>query len=153
MVLGDARVSLTRSPERRYDLIVLDAFSSDAIPVHLLTREAVELYRGRLEDGGVLAFHVSNIFVDLEPVLGDVAAATGMTCMARLDHAPPLKDQELATSRISSDWVALARRPADLGAVAGNPKWEPCSRGGGRPWTDDYSNVLTALLRGPGLRH
>src|SRR6266542_3825668 len=149
VVLGDARVSLTRSPQRRYGLIVLDAFSSDAIPVHLLTKEAVELYRSRLEDGGVLAFHISNRFIDLEPVLGDVARATGMTCVGRFDHAPPLREP-LATSRISSIWVALARRPADLGAVASDPNWQPCSHGrGSRPWTDDYSNVLTALLRGP----
>src|SRR6266545_595676 len=152
VVLGDARVSLTRSPERRYDLVVLNAFSSDAIPVHLLTKEAVELYRSRLEDGGVLAFHISNRFIDLEPVLGDVARATGMTCVGRFDHAPPLREP-LATSRISSIWVALARRPADLGAVASDPNWQPCSHGrGSRPWTDDYSNVLTALLRGPAPR-
>src|SRR6266545_1960750 len=152
VVLGDARFSLTRSPERRYGLIVLDAFSSDAIPVHLLTKEAVELYRSRLEDGGVLAFHISNRFIDLEPVLGDVARATGMTCVGRFDHAPPLREP-LATSRISSIWVALARRPADLGAVASDPNWQPCSHGrGSRPWTDDYSNVLTALLRGPAPR-
>ena len=147
VVLGDARVSLTREPARRYDLIVLDAFSSDAIPVHLLTREAVELYRSRLADGGVLAFHVSNRFIDLEPVLGDVARATGMTCMDRFDRAPPLREP-LATSRISSHWVTLARQAGDLGAVAEDPDWQQCTRGGGRPWTDDYSNVLTALLRG-----
>jgi hypothetical protein len=147
VVLGDARVSLTRQAAQRYDLIVLDAFSSDAIPVHLLTREAVELYRSRLADGGVLAFHVSNRFIDLEPVLWDVARATGMTCMGRFDRGPPLREP-LATSRISSHWVTLARQAWDLGAVAEDPGWQPCTRGGGRPWTDDYSNVLTALLRG-----
>jgi hypothetical protein len=149
VVLGDARVSLARQPDRRYDLIVLDAFSSDAIPVHLLTREAVELYRSRLEGGGVLAFHVSNRFVDLEPVLGDVARATGMACVGRFDQAPPVREP-LATSRISSHWVALARGPGDLGALAGGASWRSCASGGGRPWTDDYSNVLTALLRGAG---
>jgi hypothetical protein len=149
VVLGDARISLARAPDRRYGLIVLDAFSSDAIPVHLLTREAVELYQARLEDGGVLAFHVSNRFIDLEPVLGDLAKATGMTCLERFDYAgAPVG--EAIQGKSASHWLALGRRPADLGKLAADLGWQPCTRGAGPPWTDDYSDVLTALLRGTG---
>jgi hypothetical protein len=152
VVLGDARISLARAPDRRYGLIVLDAFSSDAIPVHLLTREAVELYQARLEDGGVLAFHISNRFIDLEPVLGDLAQATGMTCMGRFDYAG-VSAGEAIKGKSASHWLALGRRPADLGKLATDPGWHPCTRGGtGPPWTDDYSDVLTAMLRGAGRR-
>jgi hypothetical protein len=147
VVLGDARISLAGSPERRYDLIMLDAFSSDAIPVHLLTKEAVELYQARLGDGGVLAFHISNRFVDLEPVLGDLAQATGMTCRGRFD-ASAASAGEAIQGKSSSHWLALGRRPADLGKLATDPGWLPCTRGGSEPWTDDYSDVLTALLGG-----
>jgi hypothetical protein len=151
VVLGDGRISLARSPERRYDLIVLDAFSSDAIPVHLLTKEAVELYQARLEDGGVLAFHISNRFVDLEPVLGDLAQATGMTCMGRFDYSG-VSVGEAIQGKSASHWLALGRRPADLGRLATDAGWLPCTRGGSEPWTDDYSDVLTALLGGTSRR-
>jgi hypothetical protein len=147
VVLGDARISLARSPDRRYDLIVLDAFSSDAIPVHLLTRQAVELYQDRLEAGGVLAFHISNRFVDLEPVLADLAQATGMTCVGRFDYSGA-SIGETIKGKTASHWLALGRQPADLGRLAADPGWLPCTRGGWRPWTDDYSGVATALLRG-----
>jgi hypothetical protein len=149
VVLGDARISLARAADRRYGLIVLDAFSSDAIPVHLLTKQAVELYQARLEPGGVLAFHISNRFVDLEPVLGNVAQASGLTCRGRFDYAGAPLGAGIQ-GKTASHWLALGRRPADLGNLATDPHWRPCRGGAGPPWTDDYSDVLTALLRGTG---
>ena len=78
MVVGDARLRLRDAPDGGYGLIVLDAFSSDAIPMHLLTREALRLYRDKLADGGLIAFHISNRYLDLAPVLGALARDAGL---------------------------------------------------------------------------
>src|SRR5205823_15036304 len=89
IVLGDARVSLGREPPRSVDLLILDAFSSDSIPVHLITREALQLYARVLEPGGVLAFHISNRYIDLEPVIGDLAGDAGLAALTQDDvHVP-----------------------------------------------------------------
>ncbi|HEU5100772.1 MAG TPA: fused MFS/spermidine synthase, partial [Roseiflexaceae bacterium] len=85
MVLGDARLSLASAPDGGYDLIVLDAYSSDSIPMHLITREALALYLRKLAPGGVLAFHISNLYLDLKPALGNLAADAGLASLARDD--------------------------------------------------------------------
>ena len=131
VVLGDARLSLSRPTSRRYGLIVLDAFTSDAIPTHLLTRQALALYRSRLREGGVLALHISNRYLDLEPVVGRLAADAGMACRAQRD--------------LYSKWTALAVRPRDLGAASIDPRWHDCRRGHGAVWTDDFSNLVGSL--------
>lgn len=142
VVLGDARLSLRRSPPARLELMVVDAFSSDSIPVHLLTRQAVELYRSRLAAGGLLAVHISNRYVELEPVLGDIARATGMACVAQRDTS---RDGQTAEGKTGSHWVTLARRPEELGDLRRDLRWHPCERGNRRVWTDDYSNLVSAL--------
>ncbi len=141
LVLGDARLRLRETPDAFYGLIVLDAFSSDAIPVHLLTAQALELYLSKLAPGGMLAFHISNRYLELEPVVGDLAGNTGLVCYGwddRYDDAPQGKD--------ASHWVVLARESKDLGGLLRISRWQPVQ---GRPepkvWTDDFSNILSAL--------
>ena len=82
IALGDGRQSLARQPPGRFGVVVLDAFASDAIPVHLITRQAIELYLSRLQPGGVLLFHISNRYLDLEPVLGNLARDRGLACLS-----------------------------------------------------------------------
>ena len=143
VILGDARLSLSRAA-RRYDLIVLDAYSSDAIPVHLLTREALGLYLDRLAPAGVLAFHISNQHLDLEPVLADLARDAGLVALLQVDtHVTPA---ERAGGKLPSRWAVMARRPADLGALTSDARWAPPRvRADGRVWTDDFSSVLGVL--------
>jgi predicted methyltransferase len=142
VVLGDARLSLERQPDREFGVIVLDAFSSDAIPIHLLTREAVELYRDKLRPGGVLALHISNKYLDLEPVVGNVAREAGLECLSRKDQLGGRR----MWMKSASHWVAMARARADLGRVAREPRWQACLEdSGARTWSDDYSNVLSAF--------
>ena len=86
VVVGDARLRLRDAPDGGYGLIVLDAFSSDAIPMHLLTREALRLYRDKLADGGLIAFHISNRYLDLAPVLGALARDAGLIDRIRRDR-------------------------------------------------------------------
>lgn len=132
VVLGDARLSLARAAGPRYGLFVLDAFSSDAIPTHLLTREALLLYRSRLREGGVLAFHISNNYLDLEPVLGNLASDGGLVCVAQQGR--------------TSHWVAMAQHRSHLGAAGVDARWHDCRRApGSAVWTDDFSNLVGAL--------
>ena len=140
-MLGDARLSLVHAPDKRYDLIVVDAFSSDAIPVHLLTKEALELYLAKLADHGLIAVHISNRYLDLEPVLGSLAGAKGLACVGQYEGE--LSDEEYERGKTASDWVVLTREAADLGPLAQNVRWHTVpSHSRERIWTDDFSNLL-----------
>lgn len=144
VVLGDARLTLAREPDQRFALLVLDAFSSDAIPVHLLTREALALYRRLLEPAGVLLVHISNQHLRLEPVVASLAADAGLLGLTA-EHfvAPGPQEEELD---YSSDWVILMRRREGAGSLAGDKRWRPIvTRAEEKPWTDDYSNVFGAI--------
>jgi predicted membrane-bound spermidine synthase len=146
VVVGDARTSMARL-DRTYDLIVLDAFSSDAVPVHLLTREALQLYLSRLSDGGVLAFHISNRYVRLRRLFSALARDAGLAHVIQIDRQLD-PDSRLSswTGGLPSDWVLLARTRADLAALHLDERWMPIADSPVRVWTDDYSNLL-ALFR------
>ncbi|MEZ5145123.1 MAG: fused MFS/spermidine synthase [Acidimicrobiales bacterium] len=138
--IGDGRLSLEGDADARYDLLVLDAFSSDAIPLHLLTSEAVELYTSRLADKGVLAFHISNRYFDFGPVLARLAAEHGLVGRIEQDQATPAQAEE---GKLDATWVLLARSEDDLGPLASDPRWEPIDRTGEGPlWTDQFSDLL-----------
>ncbi|MBN9518000.1 fused MFS/spermidine synthase [bacterium] len=147
VVLGDARRMLARAPDGAFDVILLDAFSSDAIPVHLLTREALALYVRKLAPGGVLAMHVSNVHLDLPPLIDRLAA----------DHDPPLAarywddhptEAEKADGKTASQWMVLARTTNDLGAMGRGPHWHLVRAARPGPvWRDDFANVLAVWKR------
>jgi hypothetical protein len=123
--------------------MVFDAFSSDAIPLHLVTREALALYLRKLGPRGVLAFHISNRFLDLEPVLANLARDRQLVAYISRDIAMGTLD--IAAAKDSSVWVAMARQAADLGELTTNWKWIPAVTSTQPVWTDDYSNILSAL--------
>jgi spermidine synthase len=142
VVLGDARLSLARADDR-FDLLVLDAFTSDAIPVHLLTREALRVYLARLAPHGVLALHISGKYVRLENVMADLARDAGLACDLRTDR-PDAVAMERGVS--PSTWVVMARSAEDLGALGRRPGWERrTGRAEARVWSDDYSNVFGVI--------
>src|SRR5262249_47316952 len=124
-----------------FDLIVLDAFSSDAIPTHLLTVEAFNLYTRKLAPGGVLAFHLSNRYLDLPPLVARTGSRLDPPFQTRLDTDEPTESQR-ADGKFASTWVVMARDLADLGPVAKDPHWQPISPGDGPVWRDDFSNLL-----------
>ena len=143
VVIGDARLSLARATDERYDLIVLDAFSSDAIPVHLLTREAVALYLSRLMPHGVLAFHISNRHLSLGPVLARVSDSYHLVA---IEQAHRISKPESEAGQSASDWVLMSRDPADLEPLIKNRSWTRLGASSASPlWTDDFSNILTVL--------
>ncbi|MCZ2342708.1 MAG: fused MFS/spermidine synthase [Bacteroidales bacterium] len=157
-ILGDARLKLEQNRAARYGLLLVDAFSSDSIPVHLLTREAVELYRDRVPDDGLIAIHISNRYINLEPVVAILAQETGLVGRVWNDRA------EDYPGKTASSWIILAKSEAQLGelgayradtgfgALAGMAAWNTF-----RPWepfrvdpnvhawTDDYSDVLRVI--------
>ena len=144
VVQGDARLSLARVPDQSYDLIFADAFSSDAVPIHLLTRQALDLYLSKLGEHGLLVFNVTNRYVDLEPVLGALAARAGLVCISCRDEENSLSKSEKIQGKTGSHWVIMARREEDLGSLRNNPAWKPPAVGKAE-WTDDYSNLLGAF--------
>lgn len=141
VVLGDGRLSLAAVPDGSFGLLVLDAFSSDAVPAHLLTREALALYARKLAPGGLLAFHISNQYLSLEPVVAGGAAADGLVGRSR---AGAVTAGEAAEGLSVSAWVVLARDARDLGPLATDPRWGPLSEAG-RGWSDDASSLWSAL--------
>ncbi len=138
VVLGDARLSLEREPDQQFDVLAIDAFSSDAIPVHLITSQALAIYRRHMKPGGVIAFHVTNRFLDLAPVVDGLARAHGL-------HVILIADVPDAPAS-SSDWVLLSDRTELLGKpelteaakeIEAHDDW--------RVWTDDFNNLVQVL--------
>ncbi|MFL9842236.1 fused MFS/spermidine synthase [Sphingomonas sp. ST-64] len=144
IVLGDARLRLAEAPPASLDLLVLDAFSSDAVPMHLMTLEAFATYGRVLAPDGLLLVHISNRFLSLEPVVERAAKAGGWSA-AQLTYHPPLIEElnEAATS----DWIALSRSPQRLAQLTSRADgWRRLEgRPGFTPWTDDYATILPVL--------
>lgn len=144
VVLGDGRLRITDQPEDRYDLIVLDAFSSDSIPVHLLTMEAVGAYESRLKPGGALLMHTSNLHFDLIPPLARIARASGLNIIHRHDDSS--QHEMWVNASMPSDWVVLSRDRSWLLGFARTPGWGAVALPpNGAAWTDNHANVLNAL--------
>jgi SAM-dependent methyltransferase len=143
LALGDARLTLEREPPQDFDVLAVDAFSSDAIPVHLITKEALGVYLKHVKPDGIVAFHVSNRFLELIPVVARLAKEHGAHAVLVTDD-PEDDDDSL---RSKSDWVLVSRDAAALkheaiveaGGVEAEdrPEW--------RTWTDDYSNLIQIL--------
>jgi hypothetical protein len=139
VVLGDGRLTLEREPPQGYDVLVLDAFSSDAIPTHLLTREAFAVYLRHLAGAGVLAVHVTNRYLDVKPVVRGAAGALSL----RVEHLPSPGSGLLW----ASDWMLLARDRAFLDDEVVGAATLPSPGRGEVLWTDDWSNLLRVVKR------
>jgi spermidine synthase len=170
IVLGDGRLKLKEAEPGKYRIIVADAFTSDAIPVHLVTREAIQLYFDKLTDDGVLILNISNRYLSLSPVLANIAQDLGKVGLRRYDW----KDN--IPGKASSDWVVMARKPEHLKELASGlalserevqvnvllgllqtgasipvmhglyRDWTPLEPDPAKPlWTDDFSNLLSIL--------
>lgn len=143
IVIGDARLSLAAAADSTFDLIILDAFSSDAIPVHLLTREALAMYMRKLRAGGIVLLHISNRYLELQPVVVELARDARLAgALGDYDVTP----EERLELKHGSRWVALARSPATLASLVRQPHWRVLAPQASVPlWTDDFSDVLSVL--------
>lgn len=138
---GDGRAALAREAPQHFDVLVIDAFSGDAIPLHLLTMQALGVYRRHLRPGGILAFHISNQHVDLEPAIALLASSAGLEARTIQSRANAERGEFIATWVLVTDNTAFLELPAIASASR-----LPAQRPGMRLWTDDYSSLL-ALLR------
>jgi hypothetical protein len=146
LVLGDARLTLADAPDGQYDIIFVDAFSSDAIPIHLLTREAMAVYLKKLSPRGVVVMHVSNRHLELASVVGGIARANGMR--ARVNRGDSDEDADSDEYKFVGTVTAAARADADFGSMLKNKDWKPLEPDPAQwIWTDDYSNVVGSMLR------
>ncbi|MBI1335062.1 MAG: hypothetical protein GC165_19540 [Armatimonadetes bacterium] len=141
-VLGDARLTLSQEPDQSYDFLVLDAFSSDAIPTHLLTQEAFEMYNRKVAPGGMIALHISNRYLDLAPVVALTARKAHLWAYEQVDAPSP---EEAKQGKTQSHWVILVRDPGDRDRLWKPMYWNDIDIGPEvKPWTDEYVNVLGA---------
>jgi SAM-dependent methyltransferase len=140
VVLGDARLSLAAETPQHFNVIVIDAFSGDAIPVHLLTREALALYRRHLQPDGIVAFHVSNQYIDLEPVIAGIARDAGLSAVSVHSHGD---DQN---GLYYADWILVTSNQSFLAQPEiVNSAFPAHLRADVRVWTDNYSSVFPLL--------
>jgi len=137
VILGDARLKLREAPEGQYGLIVIDAFSSDSVPAHLLTTQALDLYLAKMAPDSVLAFHISNRYLNLEPLLGGLSRRVGLSAFIRRDR------ESNVIGRYPSWWVVMARSDAALGTIPSDKRWARAQ--GDKVWTDDFSNILSLM--------
>jgi spermidine synthase len=153
VVLGDARLTLAREPKGGLDLLAVDAFSSDSIPLHLLTQEAFAIYLRALAPDGVLLVHVSNRFLALEPVVAAAVEARGLAAR-RLRYSPSAADARAGMRFSSSDWIAIARDEARMarvveaaqGSALADAAWAPLAPAGDvQAWRDDHASILPLL--------
>ncbi|MEL6857130.1 MAG: fused MFS/spermidine synthase [Pseudomonadota bacterium] len=144
IVLGDGRLTLADAPQQHFNLLLIDAFSSDSIPTHLLTVEAVELYLSRLSTDGILVLHVSNRHLDLTKVVARISGHLDVPGMHQFYR--PDGESDDAFRSTPSDVVVLSRSQAALDQLNESGLWTPLEPVGGRPWSDDYSNVIGAML-------
>jgi hypothetical protein len=146
VVIGDARLRLRMTPNHQYALILVDAFSSTALPTHLLTREAIAGYMAKLAPNGVLALHITNRSLNLEPVVGNLARDAGLVARINVDMRGDKANPILAAPACLA---LLARHAEDLGTIITDPRWRPLvSHPESRVWSDDYVDIFSLLLEG-----
>ncbi len=149
VVVGDARLSLENAPDHHYDVIIADAFSSDAVPVHLLTQEALTLYRKKLAKGGILVFNIRNRYLDLAPVLARLVEKEKLAARVRQVEREDITEEEARQGKTPSRWVVMAESENDLADLANDPRWQPLqTRSDVGLWTDDFSNLLSVFRWG-----
>ncbi|MDX2105991.1 MAG: fused MFS/spermidine synthase [Candidatus Melainabacteria bacterium] len=140
---GDGRIEMAKEPDKSFSYIVVDAYSSDAIPLHLMTKEAIALYQNKLTDGGAISFHITSTYYDVSPVLAKTAQSLGLYAIYLDDYQ---KKDSLAPEEADSKWVVLAKDPALVRKLIEEFKWKPIKiEDDVRLWTDDYCDILSVL--------
>ena len=138
MILGDARLRLRNASNGHYGLLIVDAFSSDSVPAHLVTNEAMDLYLSKLSTDGLMAFHISNRYLNLEPLLSGLSKHKGLSALIR--HDPQF---DTSVGKYPSVWVVVARNDAALGGLVNDSHWRRLN--GDVLWSDDFSNIFSLL--------
>jgi spermidine synthase len=143
VITGDGRVSLARAEPHQYGIIMLDAFSSDAVPMHLITKQSMALYLSKLAPGGVIVFNISNWHLTFSAVLANMARDAGLEAIWQRE---PATAGSWALGKFPSEWLVVARDRGDFGRLNTDPRWAAPQVPAGTPlWTDDFSNILSVI--------
>lgn len=143
IMIGDARLAIAMEPDGRFDLLIMDAFASDAVPMHLLTQEALSLYADKLADDGVLMLHISNRILDLAPAIGTTTASLGFS--AKIGRMTRI-DEDIDPLGAPTIWVAIAQDAPTLERLGLDERWSPLEASNARAWRDDFSSFVDAIL-------
>ena len=140
VIIGDGRIEIAKADNGKYGLIIMDAFSSDSVPVHLLTSEAIDVYLSKLTNNGIIALHITNNYVNLEPIISSLAKEKGLAAL--------IKRSSGGTDHLTyaSSWVILAKESANFLELRKRGGWRKLEKNNLKPWTDDYSNILEAIV-------
>ena len=143
IIIGDGRLKLRDAPNSLYEMIILDAFSSDSIPVHLLTKEAFNLYLSKIKKNGLIVFHISNKFVDLKPLLGNLANDFGIIGISKFDD---VNKEEQIVGKLPSEYVVVGQSGFIINKLIRSHDWKKIVPRPNFPiWTDKYSNIISLL--------
>ncbi len=146
IILGDGRLKIAEKPNKHYDMIFLDAFSSDNIPIHVMTKEAFKIYFDKLKDDGVITMNISNRYLDLRPVLVAIGKELGFTVYFKF-HAPETKKDDISELYTTSMFAIMAKDEKTLAPYVENYDWKPYTKDYQvRAWTDDYANILSSVI-------
>ncbi len=144
VILGDGRLTLSRAQPASYDVLILDAYSSDSLPIHLLTRQAMQIYLSKLAPHGLMIFNISNRHLNIAPVLGNLSKDAGLVCLHQ--DQGEISAVEAARGKTASHFAVVARNRADLGTLADDQRWKPCPTSDKiGVWTDDFSSVFSVF--------
>ena len=144
VILGDGRLSLTAANDQEYDLLIMDAFSSDAMPIHLLTREAMNLYLAKLKPNGLMVFNITNLYVNIKPVLEALARNFNLKAATRLDNF--LSPEDIQQYKTPSEWVVITHDEDRINKLLQTGQWKTLPQSAAfRMWTDDWSNIISVL--------
>ena len=138
IILGDARLRLREAPDSHYGLLILDAFSSDSVPAHLVTSQAMDLYLSKLAPDGLMVFHISNRYLNLEPLVSGLSQEKGLSALIRHD-----REFDASIAKYPSSWVVIGRSDAALGKLVSDSQWRRLN--GNVLWTDDFSNIFSLI--------
>ena len=143
IILGDGRLKIEEKPNKHYDAIIIDAFSSDNIPIHLLTKEAIQIYLDRVKDDGLVVLHISNNYIDLEPVVGLIGKTLGYEPIAKLRGGTDIED--IGVASYPSHYFVISKNPQKQALLVGQGWTDAKLRDDIKPWTDQYSNLISVL--------
>lgn len=145
IIIGDARRKIANAPDHSYDMIFVDTFSSDNIPVHIITKEALDLYRQKLVPGGIIAVNISNRYLDLRPVLAAISRDLGLAVYFKHHRVQKIQN-DISSLYTDSIFAVIADKPETIATFVEEDNWEPYGKMVTmEPWTDDYANILSSL--------
>jgi len=148
IIIQDGRLGIAKTPNDSFGMIIIDAFSSDSIPTHLFTKEAIDLYLSKLSSDGLIVFHISNKFLLIEPMLGNLAISSGLFCVSRYDAGSP-PGTAWIPGKFLSHYLVMSRNSSIINELLKKNGWRTIAGNEQQPyWTDDYSYLLPLMYFG-----